>query len=119
MEEEYNTHLPDHSVVTKGPYSGHDCVLVSAAQLDGGRSSVAWAVDYEYARDGEVPAASVIAVIANGISEEETIRVVRVTDGPGTPGRVPTETVRVIMVDNNGCSARNRSILVRWVHPPQ
>ena len=75
---------------------------------------MAWTIDLEYARDGAEPAAS---VIAGGISQEETIRVVWVTDGRGIPERVLTETVGVMMVDHNGCPVRNRSILVRWVHP--
>ena len=36
MGEEYNTNLPDHSVLNRGPCAGQDCALVMAAQLEGG-----------------------------------------------------------------------------------
>ena len=93
---------------------GRDCALVTAAQQTGGRSSVAWTIDIEYAHDGEEPA---VSVIAGGISQEETVRVVWVTYGHSIPERVPTETVGVMMVDHNGRLVRNQPILVWWVHP--
>ena len=72
-----------HSRGDGGPYGGQDCVLVLAVQPNGdGHSSVAWAIYYEYARDGEEPA---VSVIAGGISQEETIHIVLVTGARGIP----------------------------------
>ena len=96
MDDEAQYHLPDTSVVDRGPHEGEHCLLVLAAQQDGRERHMAWAVDFnmDYASDDDFDTA---AELQAKINEEWTnIMVVWVNGDRGDPEEVLTATVEVV-----------------------
>ena len=107
MDDEVQYHLPDTSVVDRGPHADDHCLLVLAAQQDGRERHLAWAVGYgiNYASDEDVDSA---AELQADINRETSIVVVWVNGDRGDPKRVPAATVEVIAMNAAGRPVRIR-----------